>query len=243
MIPAGAVQWTVASGGNGHWYMRATGAAMNWADANSAAIAAHGHLATITSAEEAAFIAGSLPSSVPSSWIGLVQTIGSVEPSAGWHWSTGEAFGYSNWTDGQPNDFPSAADGEENQTILLADGKWNDWNGARTSAVLIEWSSTPENDCDLNGTPDSCQADCDSDGIPNVCEIAAGAADVDLDGVPDTCEYARGDITLDGCIDAVDMSILFSSWGSTTFTIGDFDNNGIIGSGDLTILIANWGCY
>ena len=240
VIPAGAVQWTVSSGGNGHWYKRASGSATNWATANAAAIAAHGHLVTITSPEEGAFIASRLVSAAQNTWIGLVQTIGSAEPLAGWHWSTGEDFTYSNWAQGTPNDYPSSADGEENHAVLLASGLWNDWNLARTASSIIEWSSTPENDCDLNGVPDSCQADCNADGVPNVCEIAAGAPDIDGDGIPDSCEYAQGDLSLDGIVNAVDMAILLGNWGSTTFTMGDIDHNGSIGAGDLAMLLASW---
>ncbi|MEI6878978.1 MAG: lectin-like protein, partial [Planctomycetota bacterium] len=241
VIPAGAVQWTVSSGGNGHWYMRSTSPAENWTTANAAAIAAHGHLVTITSPEEGAFIASRLVSTAPNTWIGLVQTIGSAEPLAGWHWSTGEEFTYSNWAQGTPNDYPSAADGEENQVVMLPSGLWNDWNLARTASSIIEWSNAPENDCDLNGTPDSCQADCDNDGIPNVCEIAAGAADVDLDGIPDSCECANADLTLDGIVGGDDLAIFLANWGSSTYPCGDFDNNGSIGGGDLSILLAKWG--
>jgi len=73
------VQWTTASGGNGHWYdiARVSGQ-LWWDDARLAAQGASylglpGHLATITSEAEDTFLAGSgLLSglSTPGPWLG-----------------------------------------------------------------------------------------------------------------------------------------------------------------------------
>lgn len=70
----------------------------------------------------------------------------------------------------------------------------------------VEIASGLEQDCDVNGVPDSCQADCDGDGLINACEITQGAADCDQNGVPDTCQIAQGaldnnnDGVLDSCV-------------------------------------------
>jgi len=70
----------------------------------------------------------------------------------------------------------------------------------------VEIASGQEQDCDVNGVPDSCQADCDGDGLINACEITQGAADCDQNGVPDTCQIAQGaldnnnDGVLDSCV-------------------------------------------
>ena len=100
-----------------------------------------------------------------------------------------------------------------------------------------------ENDCDVNGVPDSCQPDCNGDGVPNSCEILDGETDKDQDGVPDYCEYARGDFDLDGCIDSIDLSVLLGCWDMTNVPVCDIDHNGVVGGGDLTYIIENWGCY
>ena len=75
----------------------------------------------------------------------------------------------------------------------------------------VEIASGQQQDCDVNGVPDSCQADCDGDGLINACEITQGAADCDQNGVPDTCQIAQGaldnnnDGILDSCV-PVDFS-------------------------------------
>jgi len=69
---------------------------------------AGGHLATITSEAENAFIYGlasnnialwhSLPNGcVLGPWLGGTQPTGSSEPGGGWRWVTGETWSYTNW--------------------------------------------------------------------------------------------------------------------------------------------------
>ena len=54
---AGAVQWTVASGGNGHWYAaKANSESLTWPQARDLAVAMGGHLATISSETENIFV-------------------------------------------------------------------------------------------------------------------------------------------------------------------------------------------
>ena len=116
---------------------------------------------------------------------------------------------------------------------------------ARVVAAIqsLRSSNGFENDCDVNGVPDSCQPDCNGDGVPNSCEILDGETDKDQDGVPDYCEYARGDFDLDGCIDSIDLSVLLGCWDMTNVPVCDIDHNGVVGGGDLTYIIENWGCY
>jgi len=85
------------------------------------------------------------------------------------------------------------------------------------------------------------QSDCDNDGIGDVCEIATGETDQDLDGRPDACEIAYGDFNLDGLINAVELSIILSSWGSINPPLGDLNGDGIINAADLAALLARWG--
>src|SRR5262245_54053073 len=108
-------QWTIASGGNDHFYdVVAAPSGITWLAAEAQAEAMGGTLATITSVEENTFVF-SLVSSTPSLWVtvgadtrgpwlGASQSPGGAEPSGGWSWVTGEAFTYQNWASGEPND-------------------------------------------------------------------------------------------------------------------------------------------
>jgi len=111
------VQWTLGSGGNGHWYEAVYApAGIGWDDANAAAQAAGGHLATITSSDENAFVFGLInsseywgimsqyPSDLQGPWIGGYQPTSGPEPRGGWEWVTGEDFSFAAWASGQPND-------------------------------------------------------------------------------------------------------------------------------------------
>jgi len=109
-------QWPVSDGGNGHWYALIP-QQMNWFMADSLAGSfeingSSGHLATVRSAEENAFITQHvLPGAIPDTvfamktefWLGGFMTI------AGWHWVTGEPFDYQNWADTIPGGYPDYA--------------------------------------------------------------------------------------------------------------------------------------
>jgi hypothetical protein len=103
-------QWPVAQGGNGHFYeVVSAPAGITWNNANWGATNRGGYLATITSAEENAFVFGlaSPDASVWYSgygpWLGGIQPASSAEPAGGWKWITGEPFIYTNWAPAQPN--------------------------------------------------------------------------------------------------------------------------------------------
>ena len=110
------VNWDPAVGGNGHYYKPvAAPDGINWEDAQAAAVAQAGYLATIGSAEENAFVFSLVddpsfwsPSQVNDwalgPWLGGVQPPDSPEPAGGWTWVTGEPFAYANWHPTQPND-------------------------------------------------------------------------------------------------------------------------------------------
>ena len=92
------VEWPVAQGGNGHFYevvQRVGG--ITWGNANLAATNQGGYLATITSAEENAFVFN-IATQIATvwyngfgPWLGGIQPAGSVEPGGGWSWVTGGA--------------------------------------------------------------------------------------------------------------------------------------------------------
>lgn len=135
------VQWTVASGGNGHYYETRSEKAIAWSPAKSLAETLNhdglqGYLATITSAEEQDFVVNNL--SPFSGWIGA-----SNEGVAGtWKWVTGpeagQTFyvrgaavqpGYSNWsgpsTSGSPDQPLEYPAGLASHAIMWGpDGEW-----------------------------------------------------------------------------------------------------------------------
>lgn len=119
---AGArVEWKVEDGGNGHRYMAvAVPEGITWMEANERAVAAGGHLVTITSEEENVFVNGLVDQwcywnrpqgwkvTTLGPWIGGLQVPGSREPNEGWAWVTGEPFDFANW--GSPRGYPHNPD-------------------------------------------------------------------------------------------------------------------------------------
>ncbi|MBX3260250.1 MAG: hypothetical protein KIS78_36440 [Labilithrix sp.] len=115
---------------NGHRYLvRVYLRDVSWEAAKDDAVKAGGHLATITSAGEDAFVSALL-GDVPTAfndhygpWIGAYQPAGDggLEPAGGWAWVTGEPWAYTRWQDGEPND----GNGQEHYGHYLGGG-WND---------------------------------------------------------------------------------------------------------------------
>jgi hypothetical protein len=110
---ASPVQWSIADGGNGHYYEAVlVSEGISWTNANIAASSKEGnwHLATITSAEENAFVydlvdddpafwkRGGTSGNWGGPWIGGYQ----VDDTGPWYWVTGEPFIYTNWGPREP---------------------------------------------------------------------------------------------------------------------------------------------
>ena len=126
------LEWPVASGGTGHYYENVDDS-LSWTDANAAASARaylgiQGHLVTLASAAENAFVADNWDT--PGYWIGAYQYDSLIEPAGHWRWVTDELWDYTNWTPLEPNEsgnedwasfaFPFLPYGQ------LA-SQWNDW--------------------------------------------------------------------------------------------------------------------
>ncbi len=107
--PGVEMQWPVSQGGNGHFYqVVCVTKGLTWDEANAAAQAQGGYLATITSAEENAFVFALIQDPAcwngpRGPWIGGYQTPGRPVRQD-WHWVTGEPFEYNHWSPNQPND-------------------------------------------------------------------------------------------------------------------------------------------
>jgi len=108
------VQWSVSSGGNGHYYEAVSvPARISWTDAKTDAELKGGFLATISSAEENAFVFSLVTNQVfwtsgvtgqsLGPWLGGFQPIGSSEPAGNWQWVTGVPFTYTCWAQSEPS--------------------------------------------------------------------------------------------------------------------------------------------
>jgi hypothetical protein len=107
--PDGAVKWD-----NGHCYEAVLAPGVSWDQAKADCVARGGHLVTIASAAENAFVFSLVSGDADfwfldaygnglGPWLGGYQPSGS-EPDEGWRWVTDEPFGYTNWETGQPGD-------------------------------------------------------------------------------------------------------------------------------------------
>ncbi|MBR5619800.1 MAG: leucine-rich repeat protein, partial [Clostridia bacterium] len=96
---------------------------LSWTSANNLAQQQGGHLVTITSQAEQAFVHSLQPTSTPKSdlctWIGAT-----CDNSASdvYHWVTGEPWEYTNWQSGEPN----GRNGGEYYAHMYKSGLWND---------------------------------------------------------------------------------------------------------------------
>ncbi len=155
-VGGGSTAWQSGAGANGHSYEAVlVPGGITWAEAEAAAIARGGHLASIGSAEENAFVF-SLVRDRPEFWytnvvnysigpfIGGYQADGSAEPGGGYLWSDGTPLTYTNWRGGEPNN-----SGGTEKFIHLYGGSgpepfWNDVNSATpTNGYVVEYDIAP----------------------------------------------------------------------------------------------------
>jgi len=144
VLEGGLVEWPPADGGNGHHYEAVVAPeGIFWSQAEAAARARGGHLATITSPEENAFVHRLITDSLYwnqdrwGPWLGGFQPAASTEPDGGWQWVTGEPFTYTNWTAGQPDEFdPNESCLHFGATPLGKVATWNDLQDRYTYAPI-----------------------------------------------------------------------------------------------------------
>jgi hypothetical protein len=101
---AGTVVFPMSAGGTGHEYEVVFDPAVSYADASAAATATGGHLVSITSPAEQAFVEGLLVGAdamTGSYWIGLQREGTGVD----FGWCTGEPLSFNNFAGGEPNDY------------------------------------------------------------------------------------------------------------------------------------------
>lgn len=249
-----AVQWSAKAGGNGHWYLGvAVQQDIRWSDAQAAAAAAGGHLATITSAAEDDFV-WSIASrtelwtvvtqpawtGAKGPWLGLKQAPGNTVPWQGWAWVTGEPFEFAAWSGGEPNDGCSPNDEDALNYLGPSPSfrRWNDFPGevacggwGLPRSYIVEWS-----------------ADCNNDGIVDFGQIRAGELeDANGNNIPDCCEGGTAcncpaDIARDGVVDGIDLAAVLNNWGSPGGTFdADVNGDGLVNGADLAEVLNSWG--
>jgi hypothetical protein len=237
------VQWRVQDGGNGHWYaVRSEPMGFTWLAARQKAQAVGGDLASLGRAGCEAFVRGLLtnticggPTSQAGPYVGGYQDRNApdyLEPAGGWRWVDNSGF---------PGAATVATDnhlGNQDYLHFIAttrgcSGNWVVDDVALQSnnrSYIVEWS-----------------AECNSDGIVDYGQILSGQlADVNQNGVPDICEAdpCPGDITGNGVVDGVDLSIVLATWltdGDQGKVNSDRNGDGIVNGQDLAIVLAGWG--
>ncbi|SME94506.1 lectin-like protein [Desulfovibrio gilichinskyi] len=117
---------------------------ISWDEANAKAIAAGGHLATITSSAENEFLKQTFFTKDKNAyWLGAFQTgdENKQTPTANWQWVTGEEWNFTNWSSKEPNNSGM------NEIHLSADSrfeyKWNDEDSAVKQMITGYVIETP----------------------------------------------------------------------------------------------------
>jgi len=95
-----------------------------------------GHLVTIQTAEENAFVTEISKTLSGGWWMGAQRTLTTTQFTD--KWVTGETFDYTNWSLNEPNN------DSENGLIIFANGKWNDENGSSHYIVEFELGACPD---------------------------------------------------------------------------------------------------
>lgn len=127
---AQAATYTGATTYNGHTYCIFP-TSMSWSEAKVYCEKVGGHLATITSAKEQAFIE-QLNSSSKRLWIGAYR-----DEYFLWYWVTGEKWDYTNWKEGEPNN-----QGTET-CVAVWPSEWNDLGAGSSeqTGFICEWDT------------------------------------------------------------------------------------------------------
>ena len=135
----------------GHTYQIVDWYELKWSEAQAICEEAGGHLVTITSAKEQAFIE-SLNEMSCNYWIG-----GFREVIGEWQWVTGETWEYDNWAEGEPNNSSNVVSNENCLTVWPYE--WNDLNDDNIyeqNGFICEWDYigdiTPIESDDMSGT-------------------------------------------------------------------------------------------
>jgi flagellin len=121
---------------------------ISWAAAKTAAEAAGGHLATLTSAKEQQQMFNDVGATLTNSWIGLTD-----EAQEGtFKWVTGEAFNFSNWNPGGPDNFGGGVGQDYAYIFNTTTGGWDDDGLGNRSGYILEKGLDITFEIDGNGS-------------------------------------------------------------------------------------------
>ncbi len=235
-----ATQWLKGAGATGHVYGALTlPVGTCFAEAQAGATAVGGTLASLASAEEATFAFDAVGSHLSlwtrSGGANVGPYLGAQRTDDSWSWLDGTPWKYSNF---------SADPAASIETALTF---WTSISPTEGS-VASTWGTVAE--CPTALRPNSAlvewSADCNDDGEVDYAQILAGAlTDYDSDGIPDVCDPAPcfGDIIEDGRVDAIDLAVLLSVWGTSggDYLAADINQDGTVGAQDLSFVLASWG--
>ncbi|MFM1830741.1 MAG: hypothetical protein RLZZ558_1081, partial [Planctomycetota bacterium] len=235
---AGAVQWRVENGGNGHWYLPSvTQGPVTWEAARDLAVQMGGHLATLTSFEESAFVFSMVSSRIDlwqrnsfgGPWLGGYQPNPSSSPAQGWVWMTGEPWDFTDWAVGEPGDQGYAGRRESYLQFRDPSGRWNDYDGYSPNvhySFVVEWPGAVATDCNSNGIPDSCDLangtslDRNGNGIPDECDPNPVLA---LSNNAVSCNAIGSEVTVEARLSGVVQNVvsgqMLISWDPTRLSL------------------------
>ena len=111
-LQAEPVQWTVAEGGNDHWYEGVRigyypdGPGATWEWCREQAELAGGHLATITSQEEDEWVKETIVIPMEPKNLESGPQLGGQKVNGQWEWITDEPWEYEGWGGAEPTNIP-----------------------------------------------------------------------------------------------------------------------------------------
>ncbi len=145
------IEWSVADGGNGHFYEQVQ-QNLTWQESRDAAElltynGLQGYMVTITSSDYQNFLIAQFPANLDGGtlWLGGFQDLNAPdfsEPAGGWRWVTGEPFVYTNWIFGEPNQSDGRA--EEFLDTYVDSWGWNDFQESKHDGFYVEYPAIPE---------------------------------------------------------------------------------------------------
>ncbi len=130
--PCSAGEQHMIDQATGHCYMLFRVQAHTWQDAKPFCEGMGAHLATVSSTEENALMAGLLGFDI--AWIGGDD----LATEGTFVWDDGEPFTFTNWADQQPNNGGPAGDEDCLSFNGFVGGQWDDFTCANTEYVFCE---------------------------------------------------------------------------------------------------------
>lgn len=169
---AGADRFAV-NPATGTCYASYDGELTTFADAQSACVAAGGHLATITSSVENDIVK-SVQNTAENPWIGANEDANDTDNV--FAWVTGEPFGFTSFASNQPDDDAGVDGNGDCLHLLNAAGEWNDTNCNIATFVTGRICELAVDTCGDNIVQSSQGEDCDDGNATNGDGCSASCA-------------------------------------------------------------------